>query len=81
MPTISITNEEYEAFMFYRDETMDKAENAEDEQYIADYNRHCIVFDKFREKYHNAKNKVDTQKRVKKGLKIALKIAENKGTS
>ena len=71
MPTISVTNEEYEAFMFYRDETMDKAENAEDEQYIADYDRYCIVFDKFREKYHKAKNQEDARKLVKKALKNA----------
>ena len=75
MPTISVTQEEYEAFMFYRYETMDKAQNAEDEQYIADYDRHCIVFDKFREKYHKAKIQEDARKLVKK----ALKNAESKG--
>ena len=48
MPTISVTHEEYDAIMFYRDETMDKAENASDEQYLADYDKHCKVFDNFR---------------------------------
>ena len=71
MPTISVTHEEYDAIMFYRDETMDKAENASDEQYLADYDKHCKVFDKFRKKYHNAKNREEGQKLVKKALKIA----------
>lgn len=75
MPTISVTHEEYEAIIFYRDETMDKAENAEDEKYIADYDRHCKVFNKFRKKYHNAKNRENNQKLVKN----ALKIAKSKG--
>ena len=71
MPTISVTQDEYDAIMFYRYETMDKAENATDEQYIADYDRHCEVFDKFREKYHKAKNQEDARKLVKKALKNA----------
>ncbi len=75
MPTISVTQDEYDAIMFYRDETMDKAENATDEQYIADYDRHCKVFDKFREKFHRAKNRENRKKRIKKGLKIVEKMA------
>ena len=71
MTTVNVTQEEYEAMMFYWDETMDKAENAEDEQYIADYDRYCNIFDKFREKYHKAKNQEDARKLVKKALKNA----------
>ncbi|WEV50233.1 hypothetical protein OZX61_12865 (plasmid) [Acinetobacter sp. ESL0695] len=77
MPTISVTQEEYEAIMFYRYETMDKAQSADDEQYISDYNHHCNIFENFIKKYHNAKNQGDARKLVKK----ALKIAKSKGIS
>lgn len=73
MPTISVTQDEHDAIMFYLYETMDKAENAEDDDYIDDYNRHCDALDKFREKFHRAKNRENTKKRVKNALKIASK--------
>lgn len=56
--------------MFYREEITDKLESAEDEKYLADHDRHSKAFDKFREKFHRAKNREDSQKLVKKALKI-----------
>jgi hypothetical protein len=73
MPTISVTQAEFDAIMFYKEETMDKAENAEDEQYLSDYAKHCEVFSNFRKKYHNAKNRENNQKVVRKLLKNAKK--------
>lgn len=73
MPTISVTQEEYEAIMFYQGETEDKTEGSEDEQYLADHAKHYKALDKFRKKYHNAKNHEDARKLVKNALKIANK--------
>lgn len=75
MPTISVTNEEYESFKFFRSEMIGKLDTCEDEQYLAEYEQHSETFEKFREKYHNAKNQEDARKLVKK----TLKIAKNKG--
>ncbi len=36
MPTISVNQDEYDAIMFCKGETEDKAENAEDELYLAE---------------------------------------------
>ena len=71
MTTVNVTQEEYEAMMFYRDETMDKAQSTSNEEYLADYDRYSDAFEKFREKYHKAKIQEDARKLVKKALKNA----------
>ena len=40
MPTISVTNEEYESFKFFRSEMIGKLDTCEDEQYLAEYEQH-----------------------------------------
>lgn len=71
MPTISVTQEEYEAIMFYQGETEDKTESSEDEQYLADHSRHYNSLNNFREKFRKAKSREDAQKIVKNALKMA----------
>ncbi|APU48392.1 hypothetical protein [Acinetobacter junii] len=71
MPNISVTQEEYDAFIYFQSETMDKVESTSNEEYIADYVRHSDHLMKFRHKFHKAKNREDSQKLVKKALRIA----------
>ena len=71
MPNISVTQEEYDAFIYFQAETMDKVEGSSNEQYANDYDRHSQHLLKFRKKFHKAKNREEGQKLVKRALKIA----------
>lgn len=71
MPTISVTQDEYDAIMFFKGETEDKAENAEDELYLADCEKHFKAINNFRRKFQNAKTRDDGQKIIKQALNIA----------
>lgn len=73
MPTISLTEAEYQAIMWFRYETQDKIENAEDEGYIEDYENQSKIFEGFRKKYHNANNTQKARATVKKALALAEK--------
>lgn len=68
MPTVSITEEEWAALSAFKEETANKAENANDE-YVEWFNRHNEHFRKLQKKFKKAKIKQETKAIVKKALK------------
>lgn len=65
MPTISVTQEEFDAILFFRDETIDKIETACDQQYIDDYEKHNLLLDNFKQKYYRRLKKEQEQQVTK----------------
>lgn len=65
MPTISVTEDEYNAFYYFMRETQEKAEGTFDEQYGAEFEKKYASFLKFSDKFKNAQSRDRVQKAVK----------------
>lgn len=67
MPTISITQDEWEAIYAFQQEAADKAENAGDE-YVEWFNQQNAHFSKVKKKFRKAQIKQETKATLKKAF-------------
>ncbi|WP_336939363.1 hypothetical protein [Acinetobacter modestus] len=68
MPTVSITQEEWDAMSAFQQETFDKCESANDE-YVEWFNQQNEHFLTLQKKFRKAKIKQETKALIKKALK------------
>lgn len=68
MPTVTITQEEWDAIYAFQQETFGNCENANDE-YVEWFNQQNEHFLKLQKKFRKAKIKQETKAIIKKALK------------